>query len=119
MGRTMNTYPVSEPEMEQISSLSAQAAGYFSAATFLIGIGASIWVNAMFYTQLTPEGAVATKFVAPFLVGFGVISGITGFCAQMRRRGKWARIRAESNPIQAVATSTEMVVQAETTVISR
>src|SRR5580658_2784235 len=90
MGRTMNTYPVSEPEMEHISSLSAQATARFAIATFLFGIGASIWVNAMFYKELTPEAIVATKYVAPLLVGFGLFSAAAGCWAQYRRRSAWA-----------------------------
>jgi hypothetical protein len=115
MGRTMNTYPVSEPEMEHISSLSAQATARFSIATFLIGIGGSIWVNAMFYTSLTPEARVATAYVAPLLVAFGVIAAFAGCWAQWCRRSAWATIKAESNPVQTVAVATELVVEAERT----
>src|SRR5713101_6737424 len=68
MGRIMNTYPVSEPEMEHISSLSAQTTTRYSIASLLFGIGASIWINATFYTELTPEARLATKYIAPFLV---------------------------------------------------
>jgi len=109
----MNTYPVSEPEMEQISSLSAQATAFFSIASFLFGIGVSIFVNATFYVELTPEAKVATKYVAPLLMGLGLISALAGCWAQYKRRSTWARIKAESNPVQAVAHTTELVVQSE------
>lgn len=110
----MTTYPVSEPEMEQISSLNAQAIARFSIATFLVGIGGSVWINAMFYKELTPEATIATKFVAPLLIGFGILSAICGCWAQYRRRSAWTRIKAESVPVQAIAATKEMVVQAET-----
>jgi hypothetical protein len=113
MGRVMNTYPVSEPEMEQISSLSAQATTRFSLSTFLVGIGASIWVNATFYTALTPEAKIATMYVAPLLVGFGGLSAFAGCWAQYKRRNAWARIKSESNPVQAVAATAELIVQSE------
>jgi hypothetical protein len=109
MGRIMNTYPVSEAELEQVSSLSGQATARFSLATFLVGIGVSPWINAMFYTELTPEAKIATKFVAPLLVGFGVVSALAGCWAQYKRLNAWAKIKAESKPIQAIATTAEMV----------
>lgn len=118
MGRTMNTYPVSEPEMEHISSLSAQATARFSIATFLIGIGGSIWVNATFYAELTPEAKVATTYVAPLLVGFGAISALAGCWAQWCRRSAWSHIKAESNPVQTVAVAAELVVEAEKTIMT-
>jgi len=110
----MNTYPVSESEMEQISSLNAQAITRFSIATFLVGIGGSVWTNAMFYKELTPEATVATKFVAPLLIGFGIISAIFGCWAQYKRRSAWTRIKAESIPVQAVSAAKDMVVPAGT-----
>jgi hypothetical protein len=109
MGRTMNTYPVSEPEMEQISSLSAQTTARFSIATFLIGIGASIWINATFYIDLTPEAKVMTNYVAPLLMLFGILSALSGCWAQYKRSDKWAKIKSESRPIQAFAATTEIV----------
>src|ERR1700730_10909057 len=68
MGREMDTYPVSEPEMEHISSLNGQATIRFSSASALLGLGSSIFINAMFYSDLTPVGALATKYLAPGLL---------------------------------------------------
>jgi hypothetical protein len=62
---------------------------------------------------LTPEAKVATKYVAPLLIGFGVLSAVAGCWAQYKRRSAWARIKAESDPVQAVATATEMVVKSD------
>ncbi len=114
MGRVMNTYPVSEPEMEHISSLSAQATIRYSIATFLLGIGASIWVNATFYKELTPEAAIATRYVAPFLLFFALLFASGGAWAQYKRKDAWGKIKAESNPIQAVAPAAELVVEVPT-----
>jgi hypothetical protein len=111
MGRTMNTYPVSDPEMEQISSLNAQATAMFSIATFLIGIGISVWINAMFYKELTPEAHIASIFVAPFLVGFGILSAVCGCWTQHKRRGAWARIKAESAPVQTIVARTAIIAE--------
>jgi hypothetical protein len=112
MGRIMNTYPVSEPEMEHISSLSAQTMIRYSLASLLFGIGVSIWINASFYTELTPEAKIATKYIAPFLMlaAFGFVCGAAW--SQYKRRGAWERIKAESNPVQAVASATELIIPA-------
>jgi hypothetical protein len=112
MGRTMNCYPVSEPEMEHISSLNALAAAGFSAGTFLLAMGASIWINASFYTELTAEAKVAAKYVAPLLVVFSIICAFGGIWAQRKRKSAWGQIKAESQPVQtvAVAANPELVV---------
>jgi hypothetical protein len=110
MGRTMNTYPVSEPEMEHISLLSAQATTCYSLASLLIGLASSIWINATFYKELTPEATVATKYVAPLMLVFAVLFVIGAGWAQYRRKSVWDKIKADSTPLQAVATTTELVV---------
>jgi hypothetical protein len=110
MGRIMNTYPVSEPEMEHISLLNAQATTLYSIATFLLGVGISIWVNASFYTQLTPEATVATKYVAPFLILFAALCALGGCWSQYKRKGAWEKIKRESSPMSAVATANPVVV---------
>jgi hypothetical protein len=104
MGRVMNTYPVSESEMDHISSLSAQTTTRFSVATLLFGLGASIWVNATFYTEFTPEAKIATLYVAPFLVAASVGFILGGGWAQYKRRSAWERIKQTSNPVEAFAT---------------
>lgn len=102
MGRTMTTYPVSEPEMEQISSLSAQITTRFSVATLLLGLAASIWTNAMFVTALTPAGQLASQYVAPLLLLFSFGFAIGGIIARRNRTSTWARIKSEALPVQSI-----------------
>ena len=113
MGRTMNTYPVSEHEMENISSLSAQATVRFSVASLLLALAASIWINAIFYTQLTPAGELATHYVAPLLLLFSIGHAIGGFFAQRKRASAWEKIKSDSIPVQTLAPTTELVVSAK------
>jgi len=108
MGRIMNTYPVSEPEMDNISSLNAQTTVRFAASTFLAGLAASIWTNAMFVTDLTPEAKVTSYFVAPLLVLFAIAFAIGGCVAHFKRNSKWQSLKNESVPIQAVAQVVEV-----------
>ena len=99
MGRTMNTYPVSEPEMEFISMLNAQATVRYSAATFIFGIALSIWINATFYEQLTPLAQLTTRYGAPFFLFISALFAIGGGMAQYQRGSIWDKIKAESTPI--------------------
>jgi hypothetical protein len=109
MGRTMNTYPVSEPEMENISSLSAQTTARFSASTFLFALAASIWTNSIFYTELTPEAHLAAHYVAPLLLVFSVSFAVAA-CHSMRKRSSaWEKIKQDSEPIQAVSAPATMI----------
>jgi hypothetical protein len=109
MARTMNTYPVSEPEMDQISSLNAQANVRYSAASLLLGLAASIWTNAVFVEKMTAAGQLAEQFVAPLLLFFSFCYFVGGVVAQWRRRGKWNQIKTGSVPVQSMAASTVMV----------
>lgn len=104
MTRVMDTYPVSEAEIDNISSLSAQATSWFSTATFLLALGASIWINGTFYTDFTPEAKFAMHYAAPFLLLTSVVCFAGGLWSQHRRKGAWQKIKQTSNPAGAFAT---------------
>jgi high-affinity Fe2+/Pb2+ permease len=103
MGRIMNTYPVSEPEMEMISSLAAQETILYSMATLLLGLATSIWVGALFADKLKPEGTLACEFVAPLLMFFAAASALFGFLSHRKKNNKWEALKRESIPMQAIA----------------
>lgn len=102
MGRTMNCYPVSEAEMELLSSLGAQVTVRTATGSFLVALGLSIWVNAMFATSLTPAGELASRFVAPLLLlfAFGFYAGAG--LSWLNRRSKWTDLKRTSKPMQMV-----------------
>jgi hypothetical protein len=104
MGRVMDTYPVSDSEMEVISSLSADTTTSYSFATFWLGLGASIWINATFYTEFTPEAKIAVKYIAPALMLAALYCAMRGFQMHRRRRSAWEKIKQSSNPVEAFAT---------------
>jgi hypothetical protein len=110
MGRVMNTYPVSESEMDHVSSLHAQATVWFSVASLLFGLASSIWINATFYEALTPEGALASHYLAPMLLVFSFGFGVAGIWAIRKRASAWKQIKSESIPVQAIAPAAELVV---------
>jgi hypothetical protein len=109
MGRVMNTYPVGELEMNNISSLSAQATVRFSLASLAFGLGASIWTNAVFYTELTPAGVLATKYVAPAVLTIAALFAIGGIWSVVLRRNAWQQIKKESRPVETVSAPAELV----------
>jgi hypothetical protein len=109
MGRSVNTYPVSEAELRIISSLNSQVTARLSIATLLLGLAVSFWANAVFYTNLTPAGIVATYYLAPLLLVGSVGFGIAGWFARRSRSGEWDRIKSESAPINALAASHPLI----------
>jgi hypothetical protein len=110
MGRTVTTYPVSEPEMEQISSLNGQVTARFSIATLLLGLAASIWANAIFYTDWTPAGQLASVYLAPLLLIFSIGYAISGFLARRHRVSAWERIKSEAQPVQTLAEAGGLMI---------
>lgn len=110
MGRTMTTYPVSEPEMDQISMLSAQVTVRFSVASFLLALAAGIWTNAVFATEMTAAGQLASYFVAPLLLLFSVGYAIGGFMARRSRTSAWGRIKSDSLPVTTMVEAGGLMI---------
>jgi hypothetical protein len=103
MGRTMTTYPVSEPEMDQISSLSGQVTARFAVASLLVGLAASIWTNAVFVNEMTPTGQLATYYVAPLLLFFAAGYALSGYLARRKRASAWDKIKLDAQPVRTIA----------------
>jgi hypothetical protein len=103
MGRTVLTFPVSESEMDQISSLSAQVTVRFAVASLLVGLGASIWTNAIFVNEMTPSGHLATYFAAPILLMFATGYAVGGLMALRKKNSTWEKIKFGAEPIETVA----------------
>jgi hypothetical protein len=103
MGRMMTTYPISEPELENISTLNAQVTVRFSVASFLLALALGIWTNAIFATELTPAGLLASEFVAPLLSLFAIGYAIAGAMSRRSRTSAWERIKSDAAPITTLA----------------
>jgi|SRR6185312_13271437 len=68
VNRQMKLYLVTETEFESLSSLNGQATGFSSVGSAMLSLALSIWINAVFYTEMPPEAHVAKMFVAPLLL---------------------------------------------------
>ena len=111
MGRVMNTYPVSDSEMEKISSLNGQITARFSVASFLLALAAGIWTAYIFTTEMTPAGTLASYYVAPLLLLFAIGYSVAGLVARHSRNSEWNRIKDESVPVQSMSAATPMIAQ--------
>jgi len=110
MGRTMITYPISESEMEQISSLSGQVTMRLSTASLFFGLAGSIWTNAIFVNEMTPLGHLATYYMAPFFLIFSGGHAIAAYLSHRKRTSAWDRIRQDASPMQTVAEARSLMV---------
>jgi hypothetical protein len=90
-------YSLNESEVRTISSFNTAATICFSLASVMVTLGISIYINAVFYTTLTPEGQLAKQFVAPIIIGLGVVVFAMGCVAMVLRSGFWRNIKRESN----------------------
>jgi hypothetical protein len=106
----MTTYPISEPEMEQISSLNAQVTVRFSVASLLLGLSASIWTNAIFVTEMTAAGQLASYYLAPILLVFAAGYAVAGYLARRNRASAWEKIKSDAIPVRTVAEATGLIV---------
>ncbi|WNV10168.1 hypothetical protein [Tardiphaga sp. 709] len=103
MARTMTTYPISEPEMDQISSLSGQVTTRLSVATLLLGLATSIWTNAVFANEMTAAGQLATYYVAPVFIVFAIGYAVSAYWAHRKRTSAWEKIKGDASPMTAIA----------------
>jgi len=94
--RQMKVYAIHGHEIDTLSMFNAAATVCFSVASFIGSAAVSIWVNRIFYTQLTPEAAVATIYVAPGLLLLAVVFIGLGIYAMRRRKSTWQTIKDES-----------------------
>ncbi len=95
--RQMKVYAVTEGEVGSLSTLNAQATVFYSAASFSLSAAISIWINAIFYTELTPAAAVAKLYVAPAILLLAAVLYYLGWHATKSRRSTWDAIKRESS----------------------
>lgn len=65
--RQVKAYAFLETEVDTLSYLNMQATIFYSVGAGLFSLALGIWTGALFADTLTPEGMIASKFVAPLL----------------------------------------------------
>lgn len=106
MGRTVRCYPVHETEMEGLTEANGDATAHFAFASAFLAFAVGIWTNAMFATELTASGELATTLAAPVLIVLSVFFGILGLRASARRNRIWNKIKSEAINLHSSATTT-------------
>lgn len=96
MGRIMRCYPIHEAEIENLSTLNADATTYASVASVLLGFAFGILTNLIFTEKLTPVAKVASFIGAPVLVFLAAVFGWLWLSKRKRRASAWERIKSES-----------------------
>jgi hypothetical protein len=94
--RKMKVYAITESEVESLSTRNAQATAFYSAGAFFLSAALSVWVNAVFYTDLPPTAVVAKYFGAPLILLIALILFGLGFHATKSRKSTWEAIKLES-----------------------
>ena len=94
--RKMRVYAVTEGEFASLSSLSAQTTLFSSVGMAILGSAVSIWVNALFYTDVPPAAYIAKVYIAPAAVLIAATFFALAAYAHRARRSTWAQIKSES-----------------------
>ena len=106
MGRSVKCYPVHETEMEGLTEANGDATAHFSFASAFLAFGVGIWTNAIFATELTASGQLATMLAAPVLIAMAVFFGLLGLRASARRDRIWNKIKSEAINLHSTASTT-------------
>lgn len=97
--RTMKVYGLHEYELATLSTLNAGATTLIGAASFIASAAIGIYTNSLFANELTAEGRLATKYVAPVFIAASILSAIFAGYLIYRRRGIIDAIKRESESI--------------------
>ena len=94
--RVVRVYGISETEITQLSTLNGMSSAYFSLASFFASVALSVYFNAIFYTELTPEAKIAKTYVLPISLGVCRVFLILALYQVFQRGRVWNTIRKES-----------------------
>jgi hypothetical protein len=96
MQRTMRAWPLTEVEVNSLTTLSTQATVFFAVGSATLGLPIGIWTNRLFATSLSPEASVACNILAPVLLFFAVVFFGLGFKAWSDRKSEWQSIKEQA-----------------------
>jgi len=94
--RQMKVYAVTEGEFNSLSTQNTQMTIYVMVGFAILSAAVSIWVNALFYTDVPPSAYVAKIYVAPFFILLALVCFLLAWHVYYARSSTWAAIRSES-----------------------
>jgi hypothetical protein len=94
--RKMKVYAITESEFASVSTLNGQTTMFASIGFAILAAALSIWINAIFYTEVPPAAMIAQKYVAPISVLIALSFFWLSWRATQTRQSTWNTIKAES-----------------------
>jgi len=94
--RKMKVYAITESEFASVSALNGQTTMFSSIGFAILSAALSIWVNAVFYTDVPPAAMLAQKYVAPIGVLIAASFFWLSWRATQTRQSTWNTIKTES-----------------------
>jgi hypothetical protein len=94
--RQMKVYAIHGHEIDTISVFNTTSTACLMLASFVASAAFSIWINRIFYAELTPAGVVASNYVAPGLLMLAAAFAIVAIVAIRKGKSTWKRIKDES-----------------------
>jgi hypothetical protein len=108
--RRMRVFAITESEFASVSTLNAQTNVFLSVGTAILTAAASIWVNAIFYTDVPPAAYVAKAFVAPVGILVALAFYYLAYSAHKSRTSTWENIMAESASLSTSGSASPAVL---------
>jgi hypothetical protein len=96
VGREMKVLAVSVGELRTISTLNSQATAFYSVGSAFLSFALAIWINAVFYVQLTSVATLAVWFAAPACVFMAIVFFCLGRSAATKRASTLQEIQNQT-----------------------
>jgi hypothetical protein len=94
--RKMKLYLVTDNEFESLSTQNGQATVFIAVASATLSVAISIWINAIFYTEVPAPALVAKYLGAPVLLLVAATFFYLAYGANKARGNTWTTIKSES-----------------------
>ena len=100
--RRMKVYAITESEFNSLSTLNSQTTIFSSVGFAILSAGISIWINALFYTDVPAPAYVAMVYIAPATIVLALVFFYLALRASGARESSWVQIKNESGATDSV-----------------
>jgi hypothetical protein len=94
--RRLKMFLVTESEFETLSNLNGQTTTFSAVGTAILGAALSVWINALFYTEVPAAAYVAKVMVAPAATLLAFVFFWLAYQSRNSRIVTWNNIKSES-----------------------